>query len=68
MSQLVRIANGHERNSYRRMWRASRKEEALPIFAHTWLLLAHNEEGCNRFCEDMPHLSSPSQLDPYLPN
>ena len=50
------------------MWGALRKEETLPMFAHTRLLLAYNEEGCGRFCENMPHLPSLSQLDPYSPN
>jgi hypothetical protein len=45
-----------------------RKKETLPMFAHTRLLLAHNEEGCGRFCENMSYLPSPSQLDPYSPN
>ena len=68
MSQPVGISNGYEGNSCRRMWRASGKEVALLMFAHTWLLLAHNEEGYGKFCENMPYLSNPSQLDPYSPN
>ena len=68
MSQPTEILNGYERNSCRRVWRASKKEETLPMFAHTWLLLAHNEEGYGRFCENMSYLPSPSQLDPYSPN
>ena len=54
MSQPVGISNGYEGNSCRRMWRASGKEVALLMFAHTWLLLAHNEEGYGKFCENMP--------------
>jgi hypothetical protein len=68
MSQLTGIPNGYEGNSCGRMWRALRKEKTLPMFAHTWLLLVHNEERCGRFCEIMPYLPSPSQFDPYSPN
>jgi hypothetical protein len=47
---------------------ASREEETLPIFTHIWLLLAYNEEGCGRFCENLSYLLNPSQLDPYSSN
>jgi hypothetical protein len=63
-----RILNGYEGNSCGRMWRTSKKEETLPMFAHTWLRLAQNEEECGRFCENMPYMPSPSQIDPYSPN
>ena len=50
------------------VWGTSREKEALPMLAHTWLLLAYNEKGHGRFCENMPYLPSPSQLDPYSPD
>ena len=43
-------------------------KKRLPMFTHTRLLLANNEEGCGRFCENMPYLPSPSQFDPHSPN
>uniref|UniRef100_A0A2N9HZY5 Uncharacterized protein n=1 Tax=Fagus sylvatica TaxID=28930 RepID=A0A2N9HZY5_FAGSY len=48
------------------------KKRLYQCLLTTWLLtlgytLAYNEEGCGRFCENMPYLPSPSQLDPYSP-
>ena len=50
------------------MRRTPRKEMALPMFTHAWLLLANHEEGYDRFCEDMSHLPISSRLDPHSPN
>uniref|UniRef100_A0A2N9GD42 RNA-directed DNA polymerase n=1 Tax=Fagus sylvatica TaxID=28930 RepID=A0A2N9GD42_FAGSY len=35
------------------------KNKALPMLTYTRILLAHNEKGRGRFCENMPYLPSP---------
>uniref|UniRef100_A0A2N9H3A7 RNA-directed DNA polymerase n=1 Tax=Fagus sylvatica TaxID=28930 RepID=A0A2N9H3A7_FAGSY len=65
---LIGIPNGHERNSCGRMRGTSRKKEALPMLTYTRILLAYNEKGRGRFCENMPYMPSPSQFDPQPPN
>uniref|UniRef100_A0A2N9GMB4 RNase H type-1 domain-containing protein n=1 Tax=Fagus sylvatica TaxID=28930 RepID=A0A2N9GMB4_FAGSY len=64
----LRIPNGYEGNPCGRMWGTPREKEALPMLAYTRILLAYNEKGRGRFCENMPYLPSPSQFDPYSPN
>uniref|UniRef100_A0A2N9GYU2 RNase H type-1 domain-containing protein n=1 Tax=Fagus sylvatica TaxID=28930 RepID=A0A2N9GYU2_FAGSY len=48
----------------RRMWRASRKEVALLMFAHIWLLLADNEEGYDVL---LAYRSSPKTATSFTP-
>ena len=52
-------------NTYRRMQRGSRKEEAMSLRIADGLLLAHYEKGYNKICEKVSQLPSVSQFDPH---
>uniref|UniRef100_A0A2N9G6Z1 RNA-directed DNA polymerase n=1 Tax=Fagus sylvatica TaxID=28930 RepID=A0A2N9G6Z1_FAGSY len=53
------------RNSCGRMRGTSRKKEALPMLTYTRILLAYNEKGRGRFCENMPYM--PNLIGPINP-